>query len=1056
MRAKILNASAGAGKTYQLAYHYVRDVVDQPTIYRHILAVTFTNKATEEMKSRILKEIHALAEGIDSPYLNQLQNDLLLNKVQIRQRAAEARAHILHDYSRFTVLTIDTFFQRILRAFIKELSLDLNYNIELDPQLILEQSADALIEKITTNKELLQWITRFVEERIEEGRRWDVRDGILSLGGELFKERNKQSIGSMHSREELEQIIERMKEEQRSADNLLQTTAAKAVEVIESAGASFNDFPGKSRGFATWFYKLASGNIAPYTTTIIKACETDEAWGKPNSLSQQLRPTLQPMLCSLRRAFDDAMRRANTTELLRETYRSFALLGDLYNEVQRLCEEQQLMFLSETKYLLSEFISEQDAPFIYEKVGNRYVHFLIDEFQDTSVREWENFLPLLRNAISQTEASHTAVLLVGDVKQSIYRWRGGDWRILNHQAAEALQENLTEVEVVNMDTNFRSLETIVHFNNELMRRVVEADSVATKLRLDAAVEAGDIERSKADELTPILSDAYRNLRQRPCRKDRNGGYITVESFDVQPALIARICEVLDRGYRPCDLLILVRSRTQGAKVAAELLDFKATNTDPRYRFDVMTQEALIIGSAPISNFITATLHLTLNPDDTIHLARHNHYLGHPFDRTPSDEERQFFLTLGLLSTEEAFEQIVLRYRLGERSDEIAYLQALHEQILNYSTRKTTDTAHFLEWWEGQGAARSLSVEQSSSTIEISTIHKAKGLERPVVLIPYCNWELDPKANGLINNIVWTEAEEGQAINVGSFPVKYKSRMGKSEFSTSYYTELVNGHIDHINLLYVALTRAQEELHLFLPSTDKSRIGALIRSVIHVDYTTSKDCRIGEMHGTFSQLDDEQELFTFGSPSAPHRKANKSTTETLLMEHYPTSQADMRLRLPSERYFEEGDSDEQTRSPRDFGILMHRAFEQAAGLSDIDRAIAQMEQQGTIAATEAVVLRAMVDKALCTPTVRSWFEDQWEDVRTEAVILQPNEQGLRRPDRVMIRGSKAVVVDYKFGQQQAKLYRRQIENYCHLLGQMGYREVEGWIWYVKQGKIEQVV
>ncbi|MBR1994983.1 MAG: UvrD-helicase domain-containing protein, partial [Alistipes sp.] len=360
MRAKILNASAGAGKTYQLAYHYIRDVVDQPTIYRHILAVTFTNKATEEMKSRILKEIHALAEGQESSYLTLLSNDLGLSEAQIRQRAAEARSRILHDYSRFTVLTIDTFFQRILRAFIKELNLDLNYNIELETASLLTQGADQLIERITSNKELLTWLTHFVEERIEEGRRWDIREGILSLGGEIFKERNKDSIASLRTRAELQELISQATARSQAATKQLIAQAQALVTQIEAAGASMADFPQKSRGLAGWIYKMAGGSLAPYGSYVAAALREDDAWGKVGSLSQALRPTLQPLLMALCRAFDAEVRHLNTTQLLRETYRSFALLGDLYKEVQLLCEKQQLMVLSETKYLLSEFITEND------------------------------------------------------------------------------------------------------------------------------------------------------------------------------------------------------------------------------------------------------------------------------------------------------------------------------------------------------------------------------------------------------------------------------------------------------------------------------------------------------------------------------------------------------------------------------------------------------------------------------------------------------------------------------------------------------------------------
>ena len=236
MRAKILNASAGSGKTYQLAYKYVRDVIDQPGLYRHILAVTFTNKATEEMKSRILKEIHLLASGGESSYLENLCRELDMDAATVRRRAAEVRSKILHDYSRFTVLTIDTFFQRILRAFIKELGIDLNYNVEIETASVLSKGADTLIEQITVDRDLQRWLTEFVQERIDEGRKWDIRDGILSLGGELFKEKNKDALSVPRSREELGRIVSRAAAQAEATKKQLQQTAARAVAIISRAG----------------------------------------------------------------------------------------------------------------------------------------------------------------------------------------------------------------------------------------------------------------------------------------------------------------------------------------------------------------------------------------------------------------------------------------------------------------------------------------------------------------------------------------------------------------------------------------------------------------------------------------------------------------------------------------------------------------------------------------------------------------------------------------------------------------------------------------------------
>ena len=857
MRAKILNASAGSGKTYQLAYKYVRDVIDQPGLYRHILAVTFTNKATEEMKSRILKEIHRLASGGASPYLENLCRELSLDERSVRKRAAEVRSKILHDYSRFTVLTIDTFFQRILRAFIKELGIDLNYNVEIETASVLSKGADTLIEQITVDRDLQRWLTEFVQERIDEGRKWDIRDGILSLGGELFKEKNKDALSVPRSREELGRIVSRAAAQAEATKKQLQQTAARAVAIISRAGLTAADFSGKSRSFANYFFTVAAGELKPYGATVAKMAAAPEGWGAKGSPAQALAPELQPLLREMCDIYDANRKSWNTCDLLKENYRSFALLSDLYKRVQQLCDEQNMMLLSETKYVLSEFIGHNDAPFIYEKVGNRFERFMIDEFQDTSLKEWENFLPLLQNAMAQSE--ETSVLIVGDIKQSIYRWRGGDWKILHGEAQQALGASDTQVEVLR--ENWRSLPAVVAFNNRIIERIVAADNRALNETLAKASEEGSVDPAEAAALRDTLADAYRGHAQLPRRKAEHPGYVSVETFAERPPVVERICALIDKGFRPCDIMILVRGATDGAKVAAELLDFKRRNEDPRYRFDVMTQEALIVGNAPVSSFIAAALRLALNPDDSLSRAVYNHYLGRPFDRPLDDSQRDLFRSVRLLSPEEAFERIVMRHALQGDRRQTAYLQAIHEQIISFCATKIADIALFLRWWEETGKNRSLSVEESATTVEITTIHKAKGLEKRAVLIPYCSWSPDPKSSGTVQNIVWAEARGDGAEAIGRFPVRYKKAMAESGFSSEYYRELVYAHVDNVNLLYVALTRAAESLHVFIPQKGGRTVGGLLLQSIATD---GDKALLGDFEGRCT-IDEAGEHFAFGGP-----------------------------------------------------------------------------------------------------------------------------------------------------------------------------------------------
>ncbi len=1068
MRAKILNASAGSGKTYQLAYKYVHDVIERPESYSAILAVTFTNKATEEMKTRILKEINTLAEGRQSGYTGMLRRETGLSEAEIRRRARTARTRILHNYSRFTVLTIDRFFQRILRAFIKELGIDLNYNIELETATVLTASADALVEQITSDPELQRWLTDFVQERIDDGAKWDIRDGILALGDELFKERNRDALAVAGDRETLVRLVNEATARSSASKKRYQLLGKQALETMNRAGITPESFKGGRNSFAQIFRKVAAGEIAPPTKTARACARTTDGWCTKTAPAAAIAAAalLQPMLAELCAFYDDHVRLWNTTELLRENYRSFALLTDLYAKVRELCDEQNVMFLSETKQILSKFIGRNDAPFIYEKVGNRFERFMIDEFQDTSVKEWQNFLPLLHNAMAQSE--RTSVLLVGDIKQSIYRWRGGDWKILHSGAVEALGAD--NVEVKPLEENWRSLRGIVDFNNRMIDRVVETDSAALRVMLAEGVEKGALDAASADRLSRTLADAYASHTQRPCKQSRNEGYVRIETFAEEPPLIERIKETIDRGFRPKEIVILVRGRSDGARVAEQLLDFKRRNDDPRYRFDIMTQEALVVGRAPVSGFVAAVLHLSVDPRDSIRRAIYNRYLGRAFDAQLPPEEADFLRTIRLLSPEEAFEKTVMRYGLDRRNGETAYLQAVHEQIIGFSAGRVADIPLFLAWWEEQGAARSLSVEQSESTIEIMTVHKAKGLEKKVVLIPYCNWPLDPRTGGGVSNVVWAAPHTGQAeaeplAALGEFPVRYKRTMGESLFSEAYYRELVYSHVDNINLLYVALTRAVEVLCIFIPQAQRgANVGALLLQSLRHEGDIAL---LGDKTGRYT-CDDRGEMFEFGEASAPEPETARAAErpQHVVLENYPTTVPDLRLRLPSDRYFEQGEAAEL--APRNLGILMHRAFENATTRAEIDDNIRRAVADAALSEAEAEALTAAINRQFDDPRVAGWFDGGWNVVRNENEIIVPHhvrirrtrreqaaERTIRRPDRVMVKEGRAVVVDYKFGLREKPDHRRQLGEYIDLLREIGYAEVEGFLWYVRMERIVPV-
>ena len=1054
-RAKILSASAGSGKTYQLAYKYVRDVIEQPEMYRAILAVTFTNKATEEMKSRILREIHILASGSKSSYMEALCSELDISEAIVRKQAMRARTLILHDYSRFSVLTIDKFFQRIIRAFIKELGIDLNYNIELDPSQLLVRGADSLVENIAKNDELRRWMLEFAEERLNDGNRWDMRGDLRSLGKEIFKEGSRERVKMRQSKADLGKIVARAVSSAEIAKQELKKIATNALIIMQERHVEPNMFKGQSRSFVHKFEKYASGDLGAPTATMLRAVDNIEEWfGKGASANvEDAAMAMQPILRELCDTLPKAERKINTANLLRDNFRSFALLADLSAQINEICSVENIMILGETKHILSTFVNGSNAPFIYEKVGNRFERFMIDEFQDTSLREWENMLPLLQNAMSASDKC--SVLIVGDVKQSIYRWRGGDWRLLQDVAKRDLGPNNIQVEL--LKKNFRSLEKVVDFNNKMMSNVVALDNEYLNNVVDKALKDNNISKQLHASLYNIVDSAYADHEQLPGLRSEDEGYAELSLYDstlIDSPFIEIIEDAISRGYRYCDILILVRGASDSRKVAQQLFKYKEERFTSRGEvgFNVHTADALTVENCDIVDFVIAMFRLTVNVNDAVQRGIYNRFLDYRFDHKFTDEEQAFIKRIAHLSPLEAFEQIVVEHKLYERKDKVAYLQAMHEGIYSFSTSRIADIERYLTWWDERGKNDTLSVDMTDNTIEISTIHKAKGLERDVIIIPYCKWDTAPKAS--LQPVIWSKASSDDVAAIGEFPVTYGSAMQNSLFTADYYNELVMSHVDGVNLLYVAMTRASKELYMLVPTrlNTKSKSNDAINNIVPL--LTQAIQKIVASPEPYNGVDGvERMVYCYGSKLQQGRGGKKdSKLGNIILENYASHTPEIRVRYPNRRFTDEGL--EFGSYNRRMGQQLHKIFEQAVTFEEINLMIDQMFAQSLISTEEAVRLKNAIQNVVTDNVVNEWFTANWDDVKSESDIIVGGN--VRRPDRVMIKSGRAVVVDYKFGENVSAKYCKQVKEYMELLRDMElYHTVEGYVWYISLGRVVKV-
>ena len=1046
-RARILSASAGSGKTYRLAYKYILDTLryyeDKPYLYRAILAVTFTNKATEEMKSRILNRYAELAtDPSKSEYIGDLRRDLPLSDEEYARRAKSILKRILHDYSHFTVLTIDKFFQRIMRAFVKELGVDVNYNLQIKSDDVVSQSADALIESIRGDEELQQWVVEYARETIDEDRKWnEIRENILSIGKQAIGDKSRDALQSTTTKKQLKEVTFATRQRINEAVDKMAELGDEALTIIKEKGVDLDSFNGRAGGFISTFTKAKNkclnsiGNPAYSVLSGTKDWYSKETARTPiASVIDTITPSLSELLNEICDIFDSTLKLRTMEGILWSKFRSFALLKDIYAKIQEVCQTENMMLLSETKNLLTELIKDNDTPFIYEKTGNRFERYMIDEFQDTSLREWNNFIPLLLNAMAMAEDE--AIFIVGDVKQAIYRWRGGDWRILHSGVQEALGKANTHTE--QMEDNWRSREAVVEFNNNTIKEIVAKLNSSLNAELLTALEEKVIKDTTYNTLYDTIYNAYSSCKQVARKIDATKqGYVRVESYEDVPDIISYIEDAIARGYDYSDIMILHRKGKEITRTAELLLEYKRQSGK---EFNIKTKESLVVGRADIAKFIIALLRLTQDSSDRLSIAIVNQYLRRSYHDRLSEEELTRLSHLSQLSVEQAFEHIVKAYSLHERGDEIAYLQALHNIVIAFSTAKSADIALFLKEWDATLHSNSLVVEDNKNTIELTTIHTAKGLERKIIIIPYCHWTFTFERSEVT---IWSKLDpkstpkEYAALDY--FPVPFSPMITNTIFSDTYYTERVYSYVDSLNILYVALTRAVDELYICIKERNLKgeNVGAKLWATL--------DC------------DGDATYYEAGARTPKQLKVKKDDepkVENIILDNYPTTDEMVAMRLPLQRYFEQS---EDEHSPRRIGILMHNILSSAQSLSDVEEAIDDAHRAGRIDAVQRDELRAIVEKELRRDEAQEWFNGDWERVYNECDIIHDKGSvvGQSRPDRVMVKGQRAVIVDYKFGAEKLKIYRQKMEYYKELISRMGYTDVEGYLWYLTRSEIEKV-
>ena len=1055
----IYSASAGSGKTYKLTGIYLANLFKSRYYYRKILAVTFTHKATAEMKSRILENLHKLASGEKSEYLADLLSETKKSEQWIREESSEILNAILHDYSRFSVSTIDSFFQKILRAFTREAGLNSGYDIELDHSSILSAAVDALIKSAPDDDSLKNWLISYAMSNIDNEKSWNLKEGIIKLGEELFKERFKLLSANeqvkLGDKNFLIDYIRKLKSLTSSVENKLTGYGKKCEEIVTLYDVSDDQFYRKSQGVPRYIKILCSGTpTAPnsYTREILN----DPPKWSTGAMAPNLKAAIENGLGSLLKEailfYDENNLKYNTASVILSNIYTLGILSDVLHNVHLITNSENKFLLSDAGEVLNLITGGDQTPFIYEKVGNRYENYMIDEFQDTSFIQWNNFKPLIDNSMAEGYDN----LVVGDVKQSIYRWRNSDWKILGLVLNQMIDNNRIIGKPLN--TNWRSRSNIIKFCNTLFSVIPS--------KTDSLLSDNGLQMN--------FSGLYSEAEQKdPGIKE--GGYVRIEFVSgeeedkweerVLKSLPGVIESVQDKGYNASDIGILVRDGKEGASVLKSLIEYSnncSQELKEKYSYNVVSNDSLLLSNSPVINFIIAVLKVVVNPDDMISRALLlRFYLLSTGDKK-SDEAPLFSSELIAGSQKylpegyeifldriknvplfEAIESIIKFFGLGEHSWNVAYLNTFQDYVVNYTSSKNSDLQSFIDWWQETGNRKSVVLPGNQEAMRILTVHKSKGLEFSVVIIPFLGWQLDHIPSKY--PFLWVKPTESPFDELGIVPVKYGKDLQNTIFSDDYFDEKNSIYLDNINLAYVALTRAKDALFIFSPESPRSKnsIASLLKDSITDSSVEVKNtgCNLP------SYFNESTRIFEFGEIPANRKEININRNILSLKYIVNNNVESLRLKLHGENYF--ASEAAEVRKKINYGKLMHEVFESIHTVTDVKQAIRKLFLEGKLPEEEVLPMETRILSLLNSPEVSKWF-DPGNKVLNEAGILLPSG-ATRRPDRVILKDGRAIVIDFKFGKENVN-YIDQVKQYRHLLIEMGYNNTEGYIWYVDNNKI----
>ncbi|NEU10420.1 UvrD-helicase domain-containing protein [Flavihumibacter sp. R14] len=1085
---KILQASAGSGKTFSLTAHYLTLLFAGDNRYREILAVTFTNKATEEMKSRILEVLRGLALG-DEKFLT-FQEIILrahpnLNAESLKLKADEIYRRILHDYSHFAINTIDGFVQKVIRSLSFELGLDAGYKLEMNTGKVKEELANKLNKKLDSNPELLEWIIDLALDRIRDNKSWNYRDTLLSLAGEIFKERY-QPFENALKQYDPKQLFKDLQDFTRQTLSVVEETLLErsktALDIFRQSGVDPAELKGKSKSPLVNLEKIGKGDFSKIKS-VAKLIDAPDEWQKgvlTVSVSS-LYDELNPLLRSMSEFYTEQLPAYEMAKAINANLYYLRLMQEMAALLKDYRQENSTLLISDAQNLLKGITgSHQDNPsFVWEKLGSRYRHFLFDEFQDTSAMQWENFLPLVKNAIAEANGSLIDHLIVGDVKQSIYRWRNGDWQILLQRA----RADVGALQVLDdsLEENYRSAANIIDFNNFLFRHspAMLQNHLNEKVRSDGG-EGLFSDWWQKSGFEDIIVKAYGQSLQQKSPVTASGGtveinYLPVENNKYRDSqcrektlehLASTINEWISTDrYQAGQICVLVRSNKEARSVIEHLMQDQQNRQNEGRKdwkpYQVLSGEALLLANNSAVKLLINTFKAMVAQRGQSALyklnmlqlfARYQHRTLKPdillqINKTPVEKLKGHlpeilcdnWLAWQQMPLSELVESLIGAYGLNTSELHLPYILAFRDMVSNFSKQGEKGINSFLDWWHEESEQKALPSSGQGNAVQVMTIHKSKGLAFDVVMIPFCSWEID----GMANSIFWVDTINTPYSMLNTIPVNYKKTLAQSAFNQAYFKELLFNYMDALNMLYVAVTRTRKHLYISSPghAPAKEEQFSLAGDLIRVPLQTY----VSELNAEFdgqTLLIEEPVVKISRSSQADMPESDRFTTSTWNFKSYPLSDR-LNEALKDKKVFEQLDLLSGNTSQRR-GIILHELLARVNNVNEIPDALRQLHTEGFFRKAEEADLQSLAESVLTNPDLRSLLDRPYASLNEQTIISGTGES--YRPDKVLIGKDHVVVIDFKFTGQPNSTHYKQVDDYRKLLMEMGYQNIEAYLYY----------